>query len=260
MLACTAGALLLLTGCGGDDKPTPVVIEEPEEVIDRTPAPPPITPVADLMSRHGIDDRIRLMESDAPGTDAERVAVLKFFNAMTLTGNPEFEQMLSDEDQREYRTMIQQQDLQDEIGRITGIRLQCGASPDFKPAVVAIIETYDGWHPQLWTYSVAENSMSARPVVFTSGPTPLSVMSKLGMSKLGARGQVARWYELLDEELTIADLPEQDVEQVKIDLRNEVNNVSEAGTGPGPSGPTTPGRSRPKRDKKFDAPSLTPSR
>ena len=102
--------------------------------------------------------------------------------------------------------------------------------------------------------------MSARPAVFTSGPTPLSVMSKLGMSKLGARGQVARWYELLDEELTIADLPEQDAEQVKIDLRNEVNNVSEASTGTGPTGPTTPGRSRPKRDKKFDAPSLTPSR
>ena len=126
----------------------------------------------------------------------------------------------------EFNSMMQGDTMGDAIGQITEIRLQCGASPDFKPAVVAIIETYDGWQPQLWTYQISSNPMAGLPPMFTSGPTPLSVMSKLSGS-----GQVQQWYQLLDEELTIANRPEEDAEAVKVDMRNELNGVSETGSG-----------------------------
>ena len=251
-LASSAAALsLLLAGCGGEDEaPKPVANNEPVE-LDRAPAPPPVTPIDQLMSQHGIDQRIQLLESNAPGTDAERLAVLKFFHAMATQQSGEFQQMLSNEDRMEFSAMMQNDQVSDMIAEIVEIRLQCGSSPDFKPAVVAIIETYDGWQPQLWTYSVPANSMGGLPPVFDSAPTPLSVMTKLSGS-----GQVNQWYQLLDEELVIADLPEQDAQSMKVDLRDEVGEVRSSGSGT-PSGPGgTPGRVKPKNDKKFDAPKM----
>ncbi|MEE2681936.1 MAG: hypothetical protein VX641_06140 [Planctomycetota bacterium] len=254
MLIGTTAAVISLTGCGGEEEPKPLVQAEPEVVIERAPAPPPVTPVSELMAQYGIDDRVRLMEQDAPGTDAERIAVLQFFHAM-MVQHSEFEKMLSSEDRMEFNGMMQGDTMGDAISEVTEIRLQCGASPDFKTAVVAIIETYDGWQPQLWTYQVSSNPMGGLPPVFTSGPTPLSVMSRLSGS-----GQVQQWYQLLDEELTIANRPEEDADAVKVDMRNELDNVSEAGSGApvGPGG--MPGRVKPKRDRKLDAPSLSPSR
>ena len=253
LLIGSSAALVLLTGCGGEEEAKPLVQAEPEVVVDRTPPPPPVTPVSELMAKYGIDDRVRLMEQDAPGTDAERIAVLQFFHAM-MAQHSEFEKMLSSEDRMEFNTMMQGDAMSNAIAEISEVRLQCGASPDFKPAVVAIIETYDGWQPQLWTYQISSNSMAGLPPVFTSGPTPLSVMSKLSGS-----GQVQQWYQLLDEELTIANRPEEDAESVKVDMSNELNDVSETGSGgPGPGG--MPGRVKPKNDRKFDAPTFSPSR
>ena len=256
ILIASGAALVLLGGCGGEEKPKPRVQEEPEVEIQRAPAPPPVTPISELMAQYGIDDRVRLMEQDAPGTDQERIAVLTFFNSM-LVQQDEFAKMLSSEDQREFNTMMMQADaISEALGEVSEVRLQCGASPDFKPAVVAIIETYDGWHPQLWTYTISSSGMNALPPVFTSGPTPLSVMSKLS-----GGGQVQRWYELLDEELTIANRPEEATEDLKVDLRNEVDNVNQSSGSGAPLGPGgTPGRVRPKNDRKLDAPSFSPTK
>ena len=254
LLIASGAALVLLSGCGKDEERKPIAQEEPEVEIKRAPAPPPVTPVSELMAKYGIDDRVRLMEQDAPGTDAERIAVLQFFHAM-MVQHSEFEKMLSSEDRTEFNAMMQGQMMNEAIGEISEVRLQCGASPDFKPAVVAIIETYDGWQPQLWTYQISGNTMGGLPPVFTSGPTPLSVMTKLS-----GGGQVQQWYVLLDEELTIANRPEQDSEALKVDLRNELSNVSESGSSAplGPGG--MPGRVKPKNDKKLEPPSLPPTR
>ena len=84
LLIGSSAALVLLTGCGGEEEAKPLVQAEPEVVVDRTPAPPPVTPVSELMAKYGIDDRVRLMEQNAPGTDAERIAVLQFFHAMMV--------------------------------------------------------------------------------------------------------------------------------------------------------------------------------
>ena len=255
LLISSGATLVLLAGCGEKAAPKPIAQEEPEVEIRRAPAPPPVTPVSELMAKYGIDDRVRLMEQDAPGTDAERIAVLQFFHSM-MVQHSEFEQMLSLEDRTEFNAMMQGQMMNDAIGEISEVRLQCGASPDFQPAVVAIIETFDGWQPQLWTYEVSKNTGTGLPPVFTSGPTPLSVMSKLS-----GGGQVQQWYELLDEELTIANRPEEDSEAVKVDLRNEVSNVNEAGSNqPGGAPPGMPGRVKKKNDRKLDAPGRAPSR
>jgi hypothetical protein len=242
----------LLAGCGGEDKaPKPVATSEPVE-LDRAPAPPPVTPIDQLMSQYGIDQRIQLLESNAPGTDAERIAVLKFFHAMATEQSENFQQMLSSEDRMEFSSMMQNDQVSDMIAEIVEIRLQCGASPQFQPAVVAIIETYDGWQPQLWTYSVPANTMGGLPPVFDSAPTPLSVMTKLSGS-----GQVNQWYQLLDEELVIADLPEEDSQSMKVDLRDEVGEVRSSSGGGAPGGPGgMPGRVKPKNDKKYDAPKM----
>ena len=253
-LASSAAALsLLLAGCGGEEEPPPLAENNEPVEVERETAEPAATPINQLMSQHGIDQRIQLLESNAPGTDAERIAVLKFFHALATQQDENFRQMLSNEDRMEFMAMMDNEQVKNMMTEVVEIRLQCGASPEFQPAVVAIIETYDGWEPQLWTYSVSANSMGGLPPVFTSAPTPLKVMTELKGS-----GQVNNWYELLETELIIANKPEDEAQSKQFNLQSEVGDVSNSsGGGSVPTGPgSTPGRVKKKPEKKYDAPKM----
>ena len=247
----SSAALVLLAGCGGEEKKKPRANTEPVE-IERAPEPDPVTPIETLMSRYDIDPRIRLLEEDAPGTDAERIAVLTFFDSMASEKTADLQQMLSNEDRMEFNAMMANEQAGQLSADIREVRLQCGASPEMKPAVVAIIETYDGYHPQLWTYSVPSNNMAGMASVFTSAPTPIRVADVIV-----EKGQINKWYALLEAELMIANMPDIESEDMKYDLRNEVGDVQQGGGNSNPTGPGgAPGRVKPKNDKKFDAPKM----
>ena len=72
-------APLTLSGCGEEEE-APVAVAPPPPPPPPPPPAPTVTPIAQLMKELGISDKIRLPEDKAPGTDPERVAVLKFFD------------------------------------------------------------------------------------------------------------------------------------------------------------------------------------
>ena len=114
--------ILLIGGCGEEEKA--VVIKKAAPVVDNTPKVAPVTPVSELMKRYGIDQRISLAENDAPGTDAERIAILKFFHSMITADGPQFSTMLSSEDRTEFDALKENASFQEtvmDIGQVVQV-------------------------------------------------------------------------------------------------------------------------------------------
>jgi hypothetical protein len=248
-LSCAILALapiLLISGCGEEKKP--VVVKKAAPVVDNTPKVAPVTPVSELMKRYGIDQRISLAESDAPGTDAERIAILKFFHSMITADTPQFSAMLSSQDGMEFEELRETDMFQKAVMDIGQVELQGGSSPDYQPAVVAIMtmQSTNDYPAQLWTYKVDDNGGDP---TFTSAPTPLSVMDKLSMSN-----RVDDWYRLLDEELALAMALDEELEITQVDARQEVGTPAGGGSSAPPSGsptgPMTPPKRKPASPKK----------
>ena len=219
------------------------VVKKAAPVVDNTPKVAPVTPVSELMKRYGIDQRISLAEGDAPGTDAERIAILKFFHSMITADAPQFSTMLSSQDRMEFNEMQATGTFQEAVMDIGRVELQGGSSPDYQPAVVAIMSMQSSadYPAQLWTYQV--DAIGEAPT-FTSAPTPLSVVEKLGMSN-----RVSNWYRLLDEELALAMALDEELEITQVDARQEVDTPAGGGGGAPPSrGPAGPVRV-PDREK-----------
>lgn len=240
--------MLLIGGCGEEEKP--VVVKKAAPVVDNTPKVAPVTPVSELMKQYGIDSRIVLRESDAPGTDAERIAILKFFHSMITADAPRFSSMLSSQDRMEF-TALQETDMfKEAVLDIGQVDLQGGSSPDYQPAVVAIMtmQSTNDYPAQLWTYDVGGNTGTP---TFTSAPTPLSVMDKLTTT-----AQVDTWYRLLDEEMTRAMALDETIESLTMDLSQE-GDTSASGSpdapppSRGPAGPVTVPDRKPASPPKF---------
>ena len=238
---------MLVGGCGEEEKP--VVVKKAAPVVDNTPKVAPVTPVSELMKRYGIDQRISLRENDAPGTDVERIAILKFFHSMITADAPQFASMLSSQDRNEFQALQETGEFEGAVMDIGQVDLQSGSSPDYQPAVVAVMtmQSTNDYPAQLWTYQADKNG---GPSTFTSAPTPLSVIDKLGMS-----GRVDMWYRLLDEELALAMALDEELEIPQVDARQEVD--APAGGNPntppsrGPAGPVTVPDRQPASPPKF---------
>ncbi|MBB48643.1 MAG: hypothetical protein CMJ33_08900 [Phycisphaerae bacterium] len=239
--------MLLIGGCGEEEKP--VVVKKAAPVVDNTPKVAPVTPVSELMKQYGIDSRIVLRESDAPGTDAERIAILKFFHSMITADAPQFSSMLSSQDRMEFMGLQETDMFKEAVLDIGQVDLQGGSSPDYQPAVVAIMtmQSTNDYPAQLWTYDVGENTGTP---TFTSAPTPLSVMDKLTTT-----AQVDTWYRLLDEEMTRAMALDETIESLTMDLSQDgdtsASGAPDAPPSRGPAGPVTVPDRKPASPPKF---------
>lgn len=158
---------VISTGCSGD-------AEEEEVAIERAPAPPPpppaprVTPIADLMAEMSIDDRIIFPEDQAPDNDADRRAILTFFDAFARGDVEALGSMMSLYDRIQLDELAGAPEWTAAVEDISTIELQTGQVIGAgQPCVLAIFEVGYDYQPQLWYYSGSESQHS-----FEAAPTP----------------------------------------------------------------------------------------
>jgi hypothetical protein len=238
-----------LAGCGEEEVAAPIA-------QNNAPPPPPkvvvprVTPISELMVTHGIDPRIEFAEQFAPGNDAARIAILKFFDSMIKSDSASLGMMLNSQDRNELAALDADGSFEAATAEVNVIQVRSGMTPTGEEAVVAILQTRDSYQPQLWRYDADEYGGAT----FYSAPTPMNVMDKLS-----GDNWIQRWYQLLEEELAIAMQLDEEVEAPQRDLsKGSDANISGGAGGNAPGGP---GRGRqPNRDRpKVDPPSHDPT-
>lgn len=242
------GTSLVLGGCA-EDEPEPIV-KKAAPAPPPPPPPPALTPISELMAQYNIDQRVQLSEEFAPDSDPSRIAVLQFYDTMVRGDVPAMSVMLSNSDKNELMAMDADGSFAEAVADIGSVQLRCGYTPGGDEAVVAIVQTYEDYQPQLWRFTADEYGSSQ----FNSGPTPVNVMDKLS-----GNDWIASWYQLLDQELAVAMQLDEEIQAPIRDL-NKGDNAEISGGGGG-SNPGGPGRGRqPNRDApKIDPPSFEPS-
>ena len=242
------GTSLVLGGCA-EEEPEPIV-KKAAPAPPPPPPPPALTPISDLMAQYNIDQRVELPEQFAPDSDVSRIAVLQFYDAMVRADVPAISVMLSPEDKNELMSMDADGSFSEAVDEIASIQLRSGYTPMGDEAVVAILQTYDAYQPQLWVFTADDYGGSE----FSSEATPVNVMDKLS-----GNDWIASWYQLLDQELAVAMQLDEEIQAPIRDL-NKGDDAQISGGGGG-SNPGGPGRGRqPNRDApKIDPPSFEPS-
>jgi hypothetical protein len=227
LLALVAG------GCGGEEKkkaPAPIVEE-------RTKAPPIPTSksVEQIVASLSIDPRIYLDENEAPRSEKQRIAILKFFNAMLQANASSIKGMLSFADQMELSAMMDA-GLADSMDEVSLVILKTGENQDGKPCVMAVYEIDLDYQVQLWFIEELGNKFT-----FKSAETPPNLVDKL------SGNWVENYFALKKKRAEIAQLPD---EETSYTLAGELTSTdgSLGGSdqegqpgGPGPSGPGRPG-------------------
>jgi hypothetical protein len=250
--ACCAASVALISiatlgGCGG----------EPEEQVVVAPPPPPppvverpvVTPIETLMAQLGIDSRVRLDEADAPDNDPARIALLTFFDGFVRGDHMRVADMLVGPDLVELERMVERGAWTQATEAIDRVDLRTGRNEFGDDAVLAMFHVGFDFEPQLWTYEVSDLGSE-----FAAEPTPPGIVNRLSGSDW-----IAAWYRILQEEMALADEPD---EQVAIRSVNHDNTESIEGSsgGAAPSGspfqPSGPGR-RPVQDP-IEAPGRWP--
>src|SRR5262245_50609001 len=138
-LTACAGAALLVGGCSKEEEQVAVAPPPPPP-----PAPPPapsVTPISELMTMLNIDPRVKLPEDKAPGTDADRKAVLVFFDAFARGDANAVKSMLPETDQRELAPLIDSGAWKASTGpNIKSIDVQTGNNSLGSKCALALIE------------------------------------------------------------------------------------------------------------------------
>jgi hypothetical protein len=237
-IASIAGSLLV--GCGEDPPPPPPVVQAPPP-DPGPPPPPPVTPIETLMVQLGIDPRVRLPEAQAPGTDAERIAVLRFCDAFVRGNGDSVRPMLSMPDQFQFDRMLDAGEWPKAIEGVSRVDVRTGRSPEGDACVLAIFHTGLEFQPQLWLTEVR-----GEQATFDALPTPPDIMNKLSGSDW-----IAAWFEVNRAEIARADEPDEAVSVPQQDFTEAANIDAGAGSGPGitpggaPGAPGVPGRRMP---------------
>ncbi|MDY7108888.1 MAG: hypothetical protein SYC29_09655 [Planctomycetota bacterium] len=229
--AC-ATLLLLVAGCGGEAEPQ---TRAPRAAAPPTPTAPPkpaVTPVADLMARLSIDERVNLPEGKAPPTTEDRVAVLEFFDAFARGDADALRTMLPLTDELELDALIESGAWEKTIDGIDGIAIETGPGPYDEKCALAIFEVDGDFQPQLWYYHAEGEAYQ-----FDAAPTPPDMINKLY-----GDDWIALWHEILEEEMALADKPDEefDVPTVDLDSSEDRGGTFGSGTSPGTT-PNSPG-------------------
>lgn len=225
-----AGASVMMNGCSKTDD-TPVAVVQPPPPPPPPPAPT-VTPIADLMAQLNIDARVSLPEEKAPDNDADRKAVLVFFDAFARGNAQAVKTMLPLADQPQLTALVDSGEWKNTTSKISKIGVLTGKNQASLKCALAVIEVGKGsdtsYQPQLWYYtSEGENGS------FEAAPTPPGIMDRL------TGDWIATWHKILEEEKALAMKPD---EAVHIEQRNlESDNDSQNNNGGGGSTPNAPG-------------------
>lgn len=239
-LITTAVAGLVITagpiGCGSESAPTaaPVTRTASNTRAPRESGPAAVKPVAQLMTELGIDDRVVLPEDKAPDSPAARKAVLEFFDAFARGDDRALASMLSSLDRLELEELVDSGAWAESTAGISRVEVQTGQSPEGLPCALAIFFVGDDFQPQLWYY----NLDGATPV-FDAVAAPPDLMDNLT-----GHNWIARWFQILQEEIALADKPDAEfvAQQRDISGAGEASGGTSSGTKPG--SPSKPGKSR----------------
>ena len=229
-------ALLLgftLAGCGSSEPDAVAIAPAPSRPVAlRTPAPPAVTPIAELMLELGIDERVSLPEDLAPMTNRERKAVLEFYDSFARGDSTSLASMLTMLDRDELDELVSSGAWADVTGKITRIEVQTGSSPHGLACALAVFYVAGDFQPQMWYYTVDDMDTQ-----FEAVAAPPNLMDRL----YGA-DWIAAWFEILDEEMALADKPDEEfvVPQQVVGDDSDRGSSSYGGPGANPSAPSTP--------------------
>jgi hypothetical protein len=192
-----------------------------------------VTPVAELMARLGIDERVRLPEEKAPASDAARGAVLKFFDSFARGDDHALASMLSGLDRDELQALVDSGAWAETTDQISRIDVETGSSPEGEPCALAIFYVSHQFQPQLWYYTVEDEGAE-----FAAVAAPPDLMNRLSGSDW-----ISVWFDILQQELALADEPDEEF----VPPQRNVSDSDRAdyggpSSGPGPGAPTDPGR------------------
>lgn len=244
--ACAA--LVAFNGGCSEEEPPPVVFAPPPP----PPAPPPaptVTPVEQLMAEMNIDPRVSLPEEQAPDNDVDRRAILSFFDGFARGNDSAVKNMLQPDDQPQLAAMLESGDWKDCTARIDKIDIQCGNSPTSDKCALAVFEVKGGgemFQPQMWTYSSTEDG-----ALFEAQACPPGIMDRL------TGDWISRWFEILTEEMALADKADDEYLVAQRDLDNDTTPAA-GGAPAGAPGIPPPGSLRPPGGAPEAAPGTGP--
>jgi len=233
------GAVAVLAACGEEPPPPAPVVQAPPP-DPGPPPPPPVTPISELMVQLGIDDRVNLPEHKAPGTDAERIAVLTFCDAFVRGNHDSVRPMLSLPDQLQLDLLVEEGGWSEAIDAVSRVDVQTGRSPEGDDAMLAIFHTGLQFQPQLWLMEVR-----GEEATFDALPTPPGIMNRLS-----GEDWIAAWFDVNAAEIARAAAPDEEIVIPQQDF-SESAEFGDAGSGPSiapagsPGSPGVPGRRRP---------------
>jgi hypothetical protein len=232
LAALTVAALastMSLTGCGAEE--APVVVQAPPPPPPPPPAPT-VTPISELMAQHNIDPRVVLPEDRAPETDAQRVAVLKFFDAFVRGNADGVKSMLSGVDQILLESLVESGEFARNTEAITKVKVEC-ATEDGNTCTLGIFETGTEFQPQLWVYTATDASAEFDSVAALPGI----------LEKLSGENRIAAWFKLVKAELAKAEAPDEVIEIPQTDFTAAEAETTEAGGSSAPAtAPAGPGK------------------
>ena len=189
------------------------------------------------MQQMGIDERVHLPEDEAPGQDAARRALLTFFDAFVRGDDRTLGEMLPLTDRLELQALVASGAWTSQAEGIRGVSIRTGISPMGQPCALGIFETWTARRSykdqvQLWYFE----EDAGGTFVFEAVPTPPGIIDRL------SGDWIDRWHEILEEELVLADTPDEELD----DLEPEEEETSRAqGGAPAPTRRTGPGGDRP---------------
>jgi hypothetical protein len=242
--ALGAVGLVGLSGCGGEEPP-PVVKTVAPAPRPVAPPPPKLTPISELMALHRIDERVVLPEEQAPDNNEDRIAVLQFFDAFARGDDRSLGKMMSLADKFELDALVESDQWTETVREITRIEIQTGANDFGDECALAVFEVGYDFQPQLWYYKGGDD------YTFEAVSSPPGILDKLS-----GRNWIKAWHDVLDEEMELANKPdnEYDIPQVNLDEDEGSTGASApSGRGPGvsPGGGGNPfGRRPPPRTKR----------
>jgi hypothetical protein len=242
---CLLGAAL--TGCGSSEEPQANVQPVRRAPAPPTPPRPAVVPVADLMTPLGIDERVHMPEDKAPATTEARTRILEFFDAFARGDDTALSSMLSSLDAAELTELVESGVWTKTTAGIKGIRVETGRSPEGEDCALAIFDDGHNFQPQLWYYRI-----DADGAEFTAVAAPPDIVNKLS----GA-DWITAWFKVLEEELALADKPDEEFSVPQQDYTDPDDKSSGPSTGPvnpsqpsSPSRPSSPGGPNPGKRKK----------
>jgi hypothetical protein len=224
---CLLGAAL--AGCGSSE---PQANVQPVRRAPAKPPPPPrpaVMPVSDLMAQLGIDERVHMEESKAPGTTEARTKILEFFDAFARGDDTGVGSMLSGLDAAELTELAESGAWTETTARIEQIEIETGRSPEGEDCVLAVFYVGNDFQPQLWYYKIDANGAE-----FAAVAAPPDIVNKLH----GA-DWIAAWFAILEEELALAEKPDEEFALPQQDYSDPKDERS-SGPSQGPVNPSQP--------------------